>query len=112
MLAKNGYHVEQNTVTEAQQTAAELNANADPDYLIEGKIFDNYAPSREKSLDRMRNAISKKVKGQQTRNVVVNLNDSPIEPGELRDMLLDRKAITDIESVIVVKGNRIIQIVP
>lgn len=112
VLAANGYRVEQNTVTGAQQNAAGLNASSEPDYLIEGKIFDNYAPSSNKAIERVRDEISRKVRKGQTRNVVVNLNDSPIEPGALRQMLLDRKPIVDIESVIVVKGNRVVQIVP
>lgn len=41
-LAKNGYEVEQNPIVKG--------TNRNPDYIIEGEIFDCYAPSKNKSV--------------------------------------------------------------
>ncbi|SEF28809.1 Haemagluttinin repeat-containing protein [Variovorax sp. NFACC28] len=77
ILANKGYKVEQNPKVDGPKN---------PDYKINGEIFDNYAPS----TDRPRNAageINGKVQKQQADNIVVNLIDSPITPAALREQL-------------------------
>ena len=77
-LANNGYKVEQNPPA--------LPNGKNPDYVINGQVFDNYAPS----TGNVRNAarvIEGKVAVGQADNVVVNLADSSITPSALRDQL-------------------------
>ncbi|MBI3713185.1 MAG: hemagglutinin repeat-containing protein, partial [Burkholderiales bacterium] len=79
-LANNGYKVQQNPPT--------LPNGKNPDYLINGQIFDNYAPS----TSNVRNAadvISRKVAGGQAENIVVNLADSSITTKALREQLMN-----------------------
>ncbi len=74
-LAKQGYDVEQGPGT--------LPNGRNPDFRIEGKIFDNYAPTSDKPRS-IYDAIQKKVKKAQTDRAVVNLGDSDVDLGALR----------------------------
>jgi hypothetical protein len=77
ILAKAGYKVEQNPVLTAEQRAAQgIKPGKDPDYLIEGNVFDGYSPSSNK-LDSVIKGTKKKIDDQQTQRVVLNLADSP-----------------------------------
>lgn len=54
-----------------------------PDYLINGEIYDHYAPSK----DRARNIWSEvkgKVEKDQAANIVIGLQDSDVDEGALR----------------------------
>ncbi|MGJ3587566.1 hypothetical protein ACR9EG_13280, partial [Lactococcus lactis] len=73
-LAQAGYKIEQNPTVPGRKN---------PDYLIEGKVFDNVAPN----TDRVRNVadrVKKKVEAEQTDRVVVNLGDSTVSADALR----------------------------
>ena len=53
-----------------------MRAEADPDYLIEGKVFDNYASrARPRACADIATEVEKKVVAEQTQRVVVNLTD-------------------------------------
>jgi hypothetical protein len=78
-LADNGFKVEQNP---------KVPGSKNPDYKINGEIFDNYAPS----TSNVRNAASEikgKVDRGQADNVVINLTDTSITPSALRKQLSD-----------------------
>ncbi|SDE58360.1 Haemagluttinin repeat-containing protein, partial [Paracidovorax valerianellae] len=78
ILANNGFKVEQNP---------NIEGNKNPDYKINGEIFDNYAPS----TGNVRNASSEiggKVKKGQTDNVVINLADTKITADILQQQLI------------------------
>lgn len=111
-LAARGYRVEQNTVTNAHKLAEEIKISSLPDYSIEGKIFDNYAPAPNTPLERIRDSISKKIKKGQTRNIVVNLNDTQTTPDELKHLLTERKPVPELETVIIVKGKDATVMIP
>ncbi len=77
-LANSGYNVQQNPPA--------LPNGKKPDYIINGEVFDNYAPS----TSNVRNAwseIDKKVAKGQADNVVVNLADTSITPAVLKEQL-------------------------
>jgi hypothetical protein len=91
-LANNGYKVQQNPPT--------LPNGKNPDYIINGQVFDSYAPS----TGNVRNAarvIEGKVAGGQADNVVVNLTDSSITPSALRDQLTNYP-IPGLKQVIII----------
>jgi uncharacterized protein YukE len=101
-LAQNGYDVEQNPPTNAK--------GKNPDYKIEGEYFDAYAPS-SKNLDNIRDEISGKVKEGQTERVVLNLDDCPRSTEDIRGVL-ERKPITNLKEIIVVKDGKVIPFYP
>ncbi|MEV0641122.1 hypothetical protein AB0I77_40615 [Streptomyces sp. NPDC050619] len=74
-LAKQGYDVE--------QTPGKMPNGTKPDFCIEGKIFDNYAPTSDNPRSIWR-AVEKKVDKGQTERVVLNLGDSDADLGALR----------------------------
>lgn len=91
-LANNGYKVQQNPPA--------LPNGKNPDYIVNGQVFDNYAPS----TGNVRNAarvIEGKVLAGQADNVVVNLADSSITPSALRDQLTNYP-ITGLNQVIII----------
>ncbi|MBY8343278.1 hypothetical protein LXH13_27480 [Streptomyces spinosirectus] len=73
-LAKQGYDVE--------QTPGTINGK-NPDFRIEGKVFDNYAPTA-KNPRSIWTAVQKKVDAGQTDRVVLNLGDSDADLGAVR----------------------------
>ncbi|MCH5674224.1 putative T7SS-secreted protein [Streptomyces gilvus] len=73
-LARQGYDVE--------QTPGTINGK-NPDFRVEGKVFDNYAPTA-KNPRSIWTAVQKKVDAGQTDRVVLNLGDSDADLGALR----------------------------
>jgi len=89
-LAYHGYKVEHKSPVVPSDN---LNPARDPDYRIEGEIFDGYAPGKETSLDNVRNFVSKKVKKGQTTRVLLNLTDSNLPVDEIKTMFTVRKPV-------------------
>ena len=77
-LANSGYNVQQNPPA--------LPNGKKPDYIINGEVFDNYAPSTS-SVRNAWSEIDKKVAKGQADNVVVNLADTSITPAVLKEQL-------------------------
>ena len=80
ILANNGYNVQQNPGT--------LSNGKNPDYLINGQVFDNFAPSTD-NVRNVAKVIENKVRNGQTDNAVINLADSSISPVNLQAQLID-----------------------
>ncbi|MET7987882.1 putative T7SS-secreted protein [Streptomyces sp. NPDC005281] len=74
-LARQGYDVE--------QSPGKMPNGTKPDFRVEGKIFDNYAPTSDNPRSIWR-AVEKKVDKGQTERVVLNLGDSGADLGALR----------------------------
>ncbi len=77
-LADNGYRVQQNPtadeVAAARQNTGDVGRpSSDPDYLIEGRVFDCYSPSENKSVRGVWSETEDKILKEQTQRVVVNL---------------------------------------
>ncbi|MFF7591686.1 hypothetical protein ACFZCK_29825 [Kitasatospora purpeofusca] len=77
-MAKQGYHVEQNPSVPGPKN---------PDYRIEGEIFDCVSPSSRRSARNVGSRIEEKVLEGQTSRIVVNLADSPVEVSALKAQL-------------------------
>ncbi|MFJ3706824.1 putative T7SS-secreted protein [Streptomyces sp. NPDC090053] len=92
-LAKAGYDVEQSPGT--------VNGK-NPDFRIEGKVFDNYAPTA-KNPRSIWSAVQRKVDSGQTQRVVLNLGDSSADLGALRSQFHDWP-VGGLEEVTVIDG--------
>lgn len=65
ILAKNGFDIEQNP-----KVSGTLK---NPDYKIEGEIFDCYSPYKNTNVRNIWSSIEKKIKEEQTKRIVLNL---------------------------------------
>ena len=101
-FAKKGYDIKQNPYLP--------NTNKNPDYLIDNKVFDNYAPST-KSARNIATNIEKKILEEQTERIVLNLNDSAVELDKLTKQLKDYP-IQGLKEILIVKNNQIIPFYP
>jgi len=104
VLAKKGYDIEQNPKISG--------TTRNPDYIIEGKVFDCYSPTANKSVQGIWSTIYEKVitKGQ-TNRVVLNLDDWT---GNVSDLIIKLKndKIEGLEEVIVVISDDVTSIFP
>lgn len=92
-LARAGYDVEQNP---------DVAGAKNPDYRIEGEVFDNYAPTTANARN-IWTTVEDKVRDGQTKRVVINLADSPVRLDELRAQFLDWP-IEGLQEVLVISG--------
>ena len=99
-LARHGYDVERGPVTPGPKN---------PDFRIEGKIFDNYAPTADKARA-IWTEIGSKISRGQTERVVLNMDDSPVTLDALREQF--RYPIDGLLEVIVVRGGDVIPLFP
>ncbi len=79
ILRQNGFDVIQNPAVDGPKN---------PDYLINGEIYDHYAPS----TDRARNIwseVKKIVEKDQAQNIVIGLQDSSVDEDSLRQQFED-----------------------
>jgi len=90
-LAYHGYKVEHKPKVAASD---HLDPGRDPDYRIEGQIFDCYTPTKDRTLDKIRNEISKKVKEGQANHIVLNLTDNPASVKDINRILTGHKEVT------------------
>lgn len=103
-IAKNGYNIEQNPVVEG--------TTRNPDYIIEGEIFDCYSPAENTKIRNVASTIEEKViqKGQ-TERVVLNLDDWKGDIDALVKQLNDYP-IEGLKEVIVVYDGNVQSIYP
>ncbi|MBN1174042.1 MAG: hypothetical protein JXA67_17850 [Micromonosporaceae bacterium] len=106
MLAGRGYRVHQNPapqeVADARARTGETGDPASrPDYLVEGRVFDCYAPRPSTSVRSVWNGVAKKVRHQQTQRVVLNLHDWDDDPEALRQQFA-AWPIPDLKEVLAV----------
>lgn len=103
-IAKNGYNIEQNPVIEG--------TTRNPDYIIEGEIFDCYSPAENTKIRNVASTIEEKVikKGQAER-VVLNLDDWKGDVNALVKQL-NEYPIEGLKEVIVVHDGNVQSIYP
>lgn len=107
ILAAQGYRVEQNPVlTDADRIQHGIAPGKNPDYRIEGRIFDGYAPQTT-TAGGVYEGISGKVSSGQAHRIVVNLGDSPVRPGEIQQALRDNPIPGLQEVIIIDKGGTV-----
>lgn len=90
-LAYHGYKVEHKPEVLPND---HLNPERKPDYRIEGQIADCYTPTPGRTIDKIRNEISKKVKEGQANHIVLNLTDSPASVRDINRILTGHKEVT------------------
>jgi len=100
-LARLGYNVEQNP---------SVSGDKNPDYEIEGRVFDCYAPSTANSYNIVETIRNKVEKGQTSR-IVLNLDDSNVSFTGLREQLLSN-SISGLLEIIVIKSDSVIDFFP
>ena len=101
-LARAGYDVEQNP---------QVPGTKNPDYRIEGKIFDNYAPRGDRARNIASNIDEEKVATGQADRIVLNLDDSNVTLSAMRDQLT-RWPIKGLKEVIAIRNGVITHIFP
>jgi hypothetical protein len=94
-LADQGFQVRQNP-TAAEVAQARLDSgdtgspDSEPDYLVEGRVFDCYSPSAVKPVRGIWSEVEEKVLDrEQTQRVVINLADWPGDLTALRKQFVD-----------------------
>ncbi|WP_341184745.1 CdiA C-terminal domain-containing protein [Paenibacillus sp. FSL H7-0756] len=112
-LADSGYDIKMLDEIEGGNGHG-IKEGSNPDFLIEGKVFDCYAPKPEGQVKTLINEIAKKTKEQSAR-IVLNLDNFPNEKvTEIINTLL-RKAnpngdLKRLEELILVKDGKIIRV--
>jgi hypothetical protein len=97
-LAENGYDVEQRPLPNRY--------GKKPDYKINGEYADCYAPSNNDPrsiLDR----VARKVNEKQAERIILNLDDSQVEMGALKEHLRENP-IADLKEIIIIRGGKVI----
>jgi hypothetical protein len=101
-LSKKGYKVEQNPDVASQTT--------NPDFRIEGHLFDNYAPTTSDARSIV-DQINKKVANQAPR-IVLNLADTGVTRSQLRQALQDYGSAALQELIVIDKLGNIVKFLP
>ncbi|MFG1780575.1 hypothetical protein ACGFIG_29610 [Micromonospora sp. NPDC049048] len=115
-LAYKGYRVHQNP-TKQEVATAKLNAGdvvdpeRSPDYVVEGLVFDCYAPGPTTSVRAIGSAVTRKVADAQTQRVVVNLQDWRGDLAALRKQFDDWPVPALKELVVITRNGTFVEIV-
>jgi hypothetical protein len=117
ILADRGYRTYQNPtraeVAQARQATGDIGKqNSDPDYLLEGRVFDCYAPTADKPVRGVWWQTKDKVVKMQTQRVVINLADWRGDMTALQKQF-DDWPIDDLKEVKAIKPDgQVVQIIP
>jgi hypothetical protein len=102
ILAEAGYELRRNP---------QVPGDKNPDYLIEGLIFDNYAPSTP-TVRSIWSTVEEKIQAGQTERVVIDLADTSVQVPELRRQFQDW-SIPGLKQVLVIdQSGRVIELLP
>ena len=94
-LAQLGFDVVQSPtvangpVTRSDMVSLGLRADADPDKLVNGLVFDTYSPTSPSARNIHANIRDNKLGTGQTRRVIVNISDSTVDPTALLEQFAD-----------------------
>jgi hypothetical protein len=102
ILAKAGYRVVQNP------TVAGTTRN--PDYLVEGRVFDCYAPTNSKPRA-IATTLEGKIKKGQAQRFILNLEDSAVEQQALREQFT-QYPVPGLEEIIIIKQGQVVPFIP
>lgn len=103
-IAKNGYDIEQNPIVN--------NSSRNPDYKIEGKIFDCYSPDTNTTVRNIWSTVEDKViTKSQTRRIVLNLDRWT---GNINDLTtqFENYAIDDLVEILIVRNGDVFRFYP
>ncbi|WP_433394447.1 hypothetical protein [Micromonospora sp. KLBMP9576] len=115
-IADRGYRVHQNPTKQEiararLDTGDVIDPKRSPDYLIEGHVFDCYAPAPTTSVRAIGSAVRRKVTDAQTQRVMLNLHDWGGDPAALQKQFDDWPVPALKELVAVTRSGTIVQIV-
>ncbi|WP_143261847.1 hypothetical protein [Allokutzneria sp. NRRL B-24872] len=102
ILARHGYQVEQRPQVPGPKR---------PDYRVEGRIFDNYAPTTAKARNIAKEMATKVKKGQAAR-IVLNLHDSTVDLATMKTQLTEWPIPGLHEVVVIDKNDSVIDFFP
>ena len=119
LLAKNGYDVELQPKITSEDLLKEpsLRQKKNPDFRIEGKIFDNLAIKENPLANpknmamNVRDSIAGKVAKGQTTRIMLNMDESKLALSDLKQVLLDNP-IKNLNEIIIVKNGQISHFFP
>jgi hypothetical protein len=103
IIARAGYNIQ-------QKPSPPLGSRKRPDYLIEGQIFDCYAPETANAYNIV-DTIAGKVGRGQTNRIVLNLDDSAVSIEEIGKQLTCI-AIPGLEEIFIIKNNQVFPFFP
>lgn len=114
-VAGKGYSVHQNPTRQEiadarSRTGDSGDPGKDPDYLIEGHVFDCYSPTAAKPVRGVWSGVSRKVVDRQTQRVIVNLQDWRGDLAALQKQFDDWPIPRLKELVVVTRSGEIFQI--
>lgn len=107
VLAQNGYKVKQLNDT----TKGSIQGVKKPDFEIEGKIFDNYAPSANKGSRGIWSELEGKIVTKQADRFVINMNDSKLAVQELTKQFKDFP-LENLKEILIIKDGKVIPFFP
>lgn len=97
ILAKNGYDIEQNPNIP--------NTTKNPDYKIEGKVFDCYSPyNSDKSVRNIWTEVKGKIDSKQTERVIINLKNWDGKIDDLQKQF-DNYKVDDLKELMIIDKN-------
>ncbi|GIF14909.1 hypothetical protein [Actinoplanes teichomyceticus] len=117
LLAEQGYVTQQNPskseVAQARRNSGDHGSpDKQPDYLIEGRVFDCYSPNPNTNIRNVWSYVKGKIKDQQTERVIVDLTQWRGDMAQVRDQF-HQWPITGLKEVkVVTAGGAIVQIIP
>ncbi|GIO95280.1 hypothetical protein J14TS5_03660 [Paenibacillus lautus] len=113
VLAENGYRT---TMLDEVPNGNAFDGNGygidpskSPDFIIEGQVFDCYAPDKGTSLQNILTTLRGKTT-KQARRIVLNLNDYPVEKRqELIDYLISQthKDLKHLDELLIIEGRQV-----
>jgi len=106
ILAKAGYKTNQNP--KDLSAADKIDVTKNPDFRIEGKIFDCFAPRPGAPVRNIFSVVENKVAKRQTKRVIVNLTDWDGDLAALRKQF-KKWDVTELEEVLVVTKSKSIE---
>lgn len=105
IMARRGFNVTQNP-TEPQRGDPRLDAEKNPDYVVEGEVFDHYAPTTPRWRN-IRIAMMAKIKSGQTRRIALCLDGTPITAEQVIENIT-KTEIVGLEQLLITKGGKVI----
>ena len=102
ILARAGYRVEQNPTIRG--------TTRNPDYLIEGKIFDCYSPTNSKPRS-IATTLEGKIKKGQAERFILNLEDSKVDMVALHQQFTQHP-VGGLQEIIIIKQNKVVPFFP
>jgi hypothetical protein len=117
LLAANGYQTKQNpSKTEIEQARRDHGDHGsplkDPDYLLEGRVFDCYSPNPATSVRNVWSTVRDKGNDGQTQRVVVDLKEWKGDMSELWRQFHDWTLPKIKEVKVITSDEQIVQVVP